>query len=59
VDKAFLQVVVFINRETNGDRSDVFPRYFVFFDDGFVGSTSVLGGCGGGEMPFYVGGSTD
>jgi hypothetical protein len=59
MDQAFLQIVILVDCETDGDRADVVPCYFMFFDDGFCSSTAVLGGGGGGEMPFYVGGSAD
>jgi hypothetical protein len=54
-----MEIAVFIDRESDGDRADIVPGYFMFFDEGFVSSAAVFGGCGGGEMPFYVGGSAD
>jgi hypothetical protein len=54
MNQTFLQVVVLIDCESDGDRADVVPGYFMFFDGRFVGSAAMLGGCGGGEMPFYI-----
>lgn len=54
-----MQIVVLINRQSDGDRADVVPGDFVIFDEGLVGSAAMFGGCRGGEMPFYVGGSAD
>lgn len=31
----------------------------MFSDDGLVGASAVLGGVGGGEVPFYIAGSAD
>ena len=54
-----MQVVVLIDCEADGYRADILPGYFVFFDERLIGSAAVLSGCGGGEVPFYVGGSAD
>lgn len=59
MDQTFLQVVVLINCESDGNRADVIPCHFVFFDEGFVGAATMFGGCGRWEMPFYVGCSAD
>lgn len=59
VDQAFLEIVVLVDCQSDRDRSDVVPGYFVFFDEGLVGSATMFGGGGGGEVPFYVGGSAD
>ena len=59
MNQAFLQAVVLIDCESNEDRADIFPGYFMFFDEGFVSSATVFGGGRGGEVPFYIGGSTD
>jgi hypothetical protein len=59
VDQTFLQIVIFVDCEPDGDRAKEIPRYFVLSDEGLIGSATMLGGCGRGEMPFYVGGPAD
>jgi hypothetical protein len=59
IDGAFLQMGIFIECESNGNRANIVPRYFVHFYEGFVGASSVFGRGGGGEMPFHMRGAAD
>lgn len=59
MDEAFLQIIVLIDHESDGDRADVVPGHFMFFDERFLSPATVLGGGGGREVPFYVRGSAD
>jgi hypothetical protein len=51
----FLEMVGLIDCESYGDCAGVIPIYFVLFYWGAIGASAVLGGGGGGEMPFHVG----
>jgi len=59
MDDGFLEVVGFVKSESYCDSSYVVPRYFVLFDGGLRGSSTVFGGGRGGKVPFYVGCSGD
>lgn len=55
VDRGFLQHAAAVDRESHGKRCRVVKVDFVVFDRGFGSATTVLGGSGVGEMPFYKG----
>lgn len=57
MDDAFLQVIRFINRQTEGNGLYVVPGDFVLDYGRFGCAAAVFGGGGGGEVPFYEGGA--
>lgn len=59
MEDTFLQVIGLVDGEPDGDRARVVPEYFVFFYGRALGAPAVLGGGGGGEVPFYVAGAVD
>jgi hypothetical protein len=59
MNERFLEMVGLIDGEAYGDCAGVIPVYFVLLYGGAIGASAVLGGRGGGEVPFYVGCAAD
>jgi hypothetical protein len=54
-----LEIVGFVNCETDGDRAVVVPGDFMFFYGRATGPSAMFGRDGGREVPSYVGGTAN